>query len=233
MSEEMSKRELALFNLGKSLVELLGEELAIANLTLLYQRHPEMFVDEEELKRVIQKVVSSPDIIVKNPKAKSDKDFLVIKQLDHKKVGDIAIRNDNGTNIIFHANKKNISKINVEKLKEQMLVETPSAQAAPTRLDHCADKPNDLSKDCKAPSTPAISIIPHTKQQPQQELDKQLKSYLTAPSKHHRERHLANANAIAIKAKDNNIALDSASLQKLKQYNNNEKNLSKSKGLHK
>lgn len=39
MSEEMSKRELALFNLGKSLVELLGEELAIANLTLLYQRH--------------------------------------------------------------------------------------------------------------------------------------------------------------------------------------------------
>ena len=34
MSEEMSKRELALFNLGKSLVELLGEELAIANLTL-------------------------------------------------------------------------------------------------------------------------------------------------------------------------------------------------------
>lgn len=88
----MSKRELALFNLGKSLVELLGEELAIANLTLLYQRHPEMFVDEEELKRVIQKVVSSPDIIVKNPKAKSDKDFLVIKQLDHKKVGDIAIQ---------------------------------------------------------------------------------------------------------------------------------------------
>lgn len=43
---------------------------------------------------------------------------------------------------------------------ERMLVETPSAEAAPTRLNHCADKSSDLSKCHKAPSTSDLSIIP-------------------------------------------------------------------------
>ncbi|SQC36301.1 Uncharacterised protein [Helicobacter fennelliae] len=63
MSEK--QREIALFNIGKSLVELLGEEQAIADLTILYERHPEMFRDESEVKEVIQKVVSEPEIIIR------------------------------------------------------------------------------------------------------------------------------------------------------------------------
>lgn len=104
MSEQ--ERELALFNLGKSLVELLGEEQAIADLNLLYERHPEMFKTEDEVMEVIDKVVSEPEIIKINPKAKKDKDFMVAKKLDNKKMGDIGIRNDSGTNVIYHANKK-------------------------------------------------------------------------------------------------------------------------------
>ena len=158
----MSDREIALFNLGKSLVELLGEEQAIADLTLLYKRHPEMFRDKEEVREVIDKVVNEPDLIVRNPKAKNDKDFLAIKQLNSKKIGDIAIRNDNGTNVIFHANKKNTSKFSKIKIEEQMLVEASSVKTAPTRSDHYANKPNDLSRDIKILSTPASNIIPQS-----------------------------------------------------------------------
>lgn len=227
MSEEMSKRELALFNLGKSLVELLGEELAIANLTLLYQRHPEMFVDEEELKRVIQKVVSSPDIIVKNPTPMSEKDYIAGKKLNEEKMGEVGIRRDGDSIKIYHANHKRLKNLDLL-AKKEIIVDGRDAHTPYTQAQSLDGRlvENNISSTTNA-------IIPHTKQQLQQELDKQLKSYLTAPSQHHRERHLANANAIAIKAKDNNITLDSASLQKLKQYNNNEKNLSKPKGLHK
>ena len=158
----MSDREIALFNLGKSLVELLGEEQAIADLTLLYKQHPEMFRDKEEVREVIDKVVNEPDLIVRNPKAKNDKDFLAIKQLNSKKIGDIAIRNDNGTNVIFHANKKNTSKFSKIKIEEQMLVEASSVKTAPTRSDHYANKPNDLSRDIKILSTPASTIIPQS-----------------------------------------------------------------------
>lgn len=44
----MNQNYLAKFHLCKSLVELLGEERAIADLNLLYKRHPEMFRDKEE-----------------------------------------------------------------------------------------------------------------------------------------------------------------------------------------
>ena len=70
------KQELALFNLGKSLVELLGEEQAIADLELLFKRHPEMFKDIKEVKELIDKVVSEPDIIINNPSPRSEKDYI-------------------------------------------------------------------------------------------------------------------------------------------------------------
>ncbi|EOE3907940.1 hypothetical protein ACKFC9_001656 [Campylobacter jejuni] len=108
MSEQ--ERELALFNLGKSLVELLGEEQAIADLNLLYERHPEMFRDKQEVKEVIEKVVNEPEIIV--DATHSNKDigiFKALKKLDSEKMGDVVIKNDSGTNVIFHANKKKIS----------------------------------------------------------------------------------------------------------------------------
>lgn len=108
MSEQ--ERELALFNLGKSLVELLGEEQAIADLNLLYERHPEMFRNKQEVKEVIEKVVNEPEIIV--DATHSNKDigiFKALKKLDNEKMGDIVIKNDSGTNVIYHANKKKIS----------------------------------------------------------------------------------------------------------------------------
>ena len=53
------KQELALFNLGKSLVELLGEEQAIADLELLFKRHPEMFKDIKKLKNLLIRLLVS------------------------------------------------------------------------------------------------------------------------------------------------------------------------------
>ncbi|EMF4797321.1 hypothetical protein V3621_001754 [Campylobacter coli] len=108
MSEQ--ERELALFNLGKSLVELLGEEQAIADLNLLYERHPEMFRDKQEVKEVIEKVVNEPEIIVDATHSNKDIEiFKALKKLDSEKMGDVVIKNDSGTNVIFHANKKKIS----------------------------------------------------------------------------------------------------------------------------
>ncbi|WP_270975492.1 hypothetical protein [Campylobacter helveticus] len=165
----MSDRELALFTLCKSLVDLLGEEEAIADLTLLYERHPEMFESKDEVKKLIEKVVSKPDVIKINPKTKSDKDFMVAKILDDKKMVDIGIRNDNGTNIVFHTNKKNISQFYKFKKDAQVLVETPSTEVAPTWSDHCADKSNDLSRDIKILSTPDNAIISQPPQESQEE----------------------------------------------------------------
>ena len=156
----MSEKALQIFNLCQKLAELLGDKEAIADLKLLLNRHPEMFRDKEEVADLIERVVAEPDLIRENPKAKNDKDFMLYKQLNNEKMADVGIRNDDGTNIIFHANKKNISKSSYFKSNKQMLVETPSAKAAPTRLDHCADKPNDLSRDYKVLSTPANDIIP-------------------------------------------------------------------------
>ncbi len=107
---------------------------------------------------------SEPEIIRENPKAINDKDFMLYKQLGNKKMADVGIRNDEGTNIIFHANKKNVSKSNYFKKNKQMLVETPSAKAAPTRSNHCADKSNDLSRDSKVLSTSANDIMPQKEQ---------------------------------------------------------------------
>ena len=65
MSEK--EKQLAKFNLCKSLVTLVGKEQALADLQLLYKRHPEMFRDKNEVAEVIDKVVSEPDLIMKNP----------------------------------------------------------------------------------------------------------------------------------------------------------------------
>ncbi len=106
MSEK--ERELAIFHLCKSLVDLLGEEQAIADLTLLYKRHPEMFKNKDEVKEVIEKVVSEPEIIIKNPSPMSEKDYIAGKKLNDKKMGEIGVRQDENIVKIFHADEKNI-----------------------------------------------------------------------------------------------------------------------------
>lgn len=141
--------DLQIFELGIKLAQLLnGDKEAIADIKKLYERHPEMFKNIDDVAEVIKEVVKEPNLVIDNPKAVRDKDFMAYKKLNDKKMGDVGIHNDGGTNIIFHANKTTMS--NKDK---QMLVEASSAKAAPTRLDHYADKPNDLSRCNKALST--------------------------------------------------------------------------------
>ena len=147
----MSEKSLKIFELCKQLAELLGDKEAIADIKLLYNRHPEMFKDFKEVSSVIDEVVKEPEIITN---AKRDGAILVAKKLtNNHKMGEVGIENDSGTNVIFHANQKKISEFTKLERNSQLLVETPSAKAAPTRLDRCADNSKDLSMCDKALST--------------------------------------------------------------------------------
>ena len=106
MSEK--EKQLAKFNLCKSLVTLVGKEQALADLQLLYKRHPEMFRDKNEVAEVIDKVVSEPDLIMKNPFFIKENEILVAKKLDSEKMGDVIIKSTKDNAEIFHANKKRL-----------------------------------------------------------------------------------------------------------------------------
>ncbi|MFY4766527.1 hypothetical protein ACOTVC_06660 [Campylobacter sp. GB48] len=146
-------KDLEIFELCEKLAELLGDKEAIADLKKLYLKHPEMFKSMQDLFNTIKEVVESPKIITK---AKRKGALLAVKKIENShKVGEVAIENDNGINVIFHANKKNINKSKVR----QMLVETPSAKAAPTWLNRCANNSKELSKCYEALSTSTNKII--------------------------------------------------------------------------
>ena len=69
-----------------------------------------MFKDIKEVSKIIEEVVKEPDLIMKNPKAKNNNDYIVAKKeisVQEKKMADIGIRNDDGISIIFQANKQN------------------------------------------------------------------------------------------------------------------------------
>ncbi|ARJ56139.1 hypothetical protein [Campylobacter cuniculorum] len=76
-----------------------------------------MFRDKKEVKEVIERAVSKPKIIINNSRIKSEKDFIVAKRLDNKKMENVRIRNDNGTSMIYHTNKKKITEF--DRLKEK------------------------------------------------------------------------------------------------------------------
>ncbi|MCV3406745.1 hypothetical protein L8T94_06355 [Campylobacter lari] len=99
-------KDLEIFELCEKLAELLGDKEAIADLRTLEKRHPEMFVDKKQVSNLIQIVTKEPELIIKNPRPKNEKDFIAVKHLQDtkQKIGDIGIRNDDGTNTIFHAN---------------------------------------------------------------------------------------------------------------------------------
>lgn len=156
--------DLQIFELGIHLAKALGgDKEAIADVKRLYNRHPEMFDNLQDVLNTINEVIKNPEYIEPNPKAKNNKDFMAYKQLDDRKMGDVGIRNDEGTNVIFHANKKNIDKVK----EKQVLVEASSASAAPTRLNHYASKSNDLPMCNEALSTPTNDIIPNSKEKSQ------------------------------------------------------------------
>ena len=106
----MSDRELEIFELSLTLMEALsGDKEAVADLTKLVSNHPELFTNTEDVSKLIKEVLDSPNLIAKNHRAKQDGDLLVAKksleETPHK-MGDIGIRNDNGTNVIYHALKQ-------------------------------------------------------------------------------------------------------------------------------
>ncbi|WP_104718752.1 hypothetical protein [Helicobacter trogontum] len=150
-----NSKTLEIFELCERLSELLGDKEAIADLQKLYDKHPEMFENMKDVSHTIKEVVSNPEIIVN---AKRENAILAVKSFENQnKMGEVAIENDNGTNIIFHANKKRLSEI--KKVTRQVLVETPSAKAAPTWLDRCASNSNELPKCQETHSIPASSTL--------------------------------------------------------------------------
>ncbi|EOC6529079.1 hypothetical protein ACKFC9_001658 [Campylobacter jejuni] len=119
----MSDKELEIFELCHKLAELLGDKEAIADLKKLYTNHPEMFKDMTEVSHTINEVVNNPDLIIKNPRAIVEKDFIAAKKTlsdRETKMGDVGIRNDSGTNVIYHANIS--SKRNFERLAKKKRV---------------------------------------------------------------------------------------------------------------
>lgn len=108
-----------IFELGLTLAQALnGKQEAIANLKVLFARHPEMFENLEDLRNTIKEVALTPEIIMNNKKPLgSDVEIIAAKRFDDKKMGDIGIRNTGETNVVFHANKTRVS--NFERLKKK------------------------------------------------------------------------------------------------------------------
>ncbi|MDO7253072.1 hypothetical protein [Helicobacter cappadocius] len=146
--------ELEIFELGLALAKALGgDKEAIADIALLYRRHPEMFENFQDVVKTIEEVIKDPEIIMKNPKAKNDQDFIVAKKLNEKKMGDIGIRNEDGINMIFHANKINVKKFKQFE-KKQLMVGTPNSYTQAQSLDERLVQ--------KHISSPARDILPQT-----------------------------------------------------------------------
>ena len=87
MNENNDKKQLARFNLCKSLVELLGKEQATADLYKLYEQHKhDMFDSKEQVAEIIKQIVSEPDLIVDAVRNLNEKHYYkAAKQLDDKK----------------------------------------------------------------------------------------------------------------------------------------------------
>ena len=87
-----------------------------------------MFKDIKEVSDTIKEVISEPEIAV--DANRNNKDYKVIKAakvLNDEKMADVVIKNENGTNEIFHTNKKRIKEFKRLKMKENLLqVETPA-----------------------------------------------------------------------------------------------------------
>ncbi|WP_300827187.1 hypothetical protein [Helicobacter sp. UBA3407] len=99
----MSEKELEIFELCERLAELLGDKEAIADLKKLYEKHPEMFKDMQEVSNVIKEVVSEPEIAVDANKDNRDYEVIkVAKILNAEKMADVVIKNEKGTKVIYN-----------------------------------------------------------------------------------------------------------------------------------
>lgn len=106
--------DIEIFELGKAFAEALqGDREAISNLKILADRHPEFFKNIKEVAEAIAPTALEPEIVMPNLKPLGDDiEVIGVKRvnIDGKdKIVDIGVRNENGTNVIFHADKTRIS----------------------------------------------------------------------------------------------------------------------------
>ncbi|WP_243554935.1 hypothetical protein [Helicobacter cinaedi] len=208
--------ELEIFALCERLTELLGDKEAIADLKLLQKLHPEMFKNMQEVSTLIQEVVSEPEIIIKNPSPKSEKDYIAGKKLNDKKMGEVGVRQDENIVKIFHANKKRLKNLDLLAKKEVVAdgrdAHTPYTQAQ--SLDgRLVD--NNISSTTN-------DIIPHyplTQEELQRRLNINLNNHRRVSDEKQKQEYLVRANAIKEQAKKQHIALDSKSLKALEKAN--------------
>ncbi len=129
----MSDRKIEIFKLCERLAELLGDKEAIADLKILQERRPEMFKNMQEVSHLIQKVVSEPEIIIKNPNARNKKDYIAGRKLSDEKMGEVGIRKDENISKIFHANEKRLKNLDLLAKKGSIVdgrdAHTPYTQA--------------------------------------------------------------------------------------------------------
>lgn len=224
----MNNKELEIFELCERLAELLGDKEAIADLKRLYEKHPEMFKDMQEVSSTIKEVVEEPEIIV--DATHSNKNigiYKAAKRLDNKKMGDVVIKNASGTNEIFHANKKNIKEF--ERLRKQVETGGRDAHFLHPDLESAWAGSNEHS--------PATDIIPQkdrglikdeesllqniklSQHELQNKLDRNLRNYEKVSDEKQKQAFLDKANNLVKEAKSYGVNLDSKSVQKLERAN--------------
>lgn len=163
----MSDKELEIFNLCERLAELLGDKEAIADLKRLYDKHPEMFNNMQEVSSTIKEVVEEPEIIV--DANKDNRDYKVIKAakaLNNERMADVVIKNESGTNEIFHTNKKRVKEFDRLKNRENLLqVETPTPS---TRQLNGLELMDENPSGANALSATTNNIIPQSQDKAEQ-----------------------------------------------------------------
>lgn len=119
----MTEKTLEIFALCNRLAELLGDDEAIADLKILYKRHPKMFENINDVKNTINAVVTNPTVIANANRGENYDVIKALKPLNVEKMGDVIIKNESGTNEIFHANKKKLSEFTrfAKKLKQNLI----------------------------------------------------------------------------------------------------------------
>lgn len=208
----MGDRELEIFELSLTLMEALsGDKEAVADLTKLVSNHPELFKNTEDVSKLIKEVLNSPDLISKNHKAKQDGDLLVAKkslQETPHKMGDVGIRNDNGTNVIYHALKQDsrqFDRILRRANKLGLLVGASLPHTSrPAELD--ADDINSKSSSVETHSTTHGKTIPQNT--PKTINDKKVFSKNPKPTQETKDKLQAKMREVASKDRESKHTKD-------------------------
>ena len=115
MKRQQNKEQqiLQIFTMCKKLASLYdNDEEVIADVAKLANLHKDDMFKDGNIQAVIntiQEVLSEPNLIIKNHRAKKQKDYIVAKRnlsFENKSMGDVGVARDKGTNYVFHANKK-------------------------------------------------------------------------------------------------------------------------------